>query len=154
MLSKFRSFLERTTQEDQVSVLNDDELQLATAALLIRASVIDGNLDDIELDKLKRLLRDRFELSETDVGDLLARGKQTETDAIDLYSFTKVIKDQLDIDGRRRVVEMLWEVAFADGTLDDFESNLIWRVSELIGVSTRERVELRKTVAARHEDKP
>jgi uncharacterized tellurite resistance protein B-like protein len=47
------------------------------------------------------------------------------------------------------MVEMLWEVAYADGVLHEFESNLVWRAAELLGVSTRDRVELRKAVESR-----
>jgi uncharacterized tellurite resistance protein B-like protein len=44
---------------------------------------------------------------------------------------------------------MLWEVVMADGVVDEFESNLVWRAAELLGVSTRDRVLLRKAVASR-----
>ena len=42
---------------------------------------------------------------------------------------------------------MLWEIAFADGSVDEFEENTIWRIAELLGVSTRDRVLLRQRVA-------
>src|SRR6516162_4609667 len=72
-----------------------------------------------------------------------------EHDAIDLYHFTRAINRSLDEDGRRRVVEMMWEIAYADGRVDDFESNLIWRVADLLGISSRERIELGQRVANR-----
>jgi uncharacterized tellurite resistance protein B-like protein len=37
----------------------------------------------------------------------------------------------------------------ADGVVDEFESNLVWRAAELLGVSTRDRVVLRKAVEGR-----
>jgi uncharacterized tellurite resistance protein B-like protein len=46
-------------------------------------------------------------------------------------------------------VEMLWEIVMADGVVHAFESNLLWRTAELLGVSTRDRVTLRKMVEAR-----
>lgn len=153
MLSKLRNLFASAEGDDASVPLVDDELQLATAVLLIRASVIDGVTDVAEVAKLPQLLKSRFELSSEDVDELIAQAGQKEADAVDLYSFTRVITKKLDLDGRRRVVEMLWEMAFADGVLDDYEANLIWRVSELIGVSTRERVELRQAVVARREDK-
>ncbi len=154
MLSKLRSLFASAEGDDASAPLVDDELQLATAVLLIRASVIDGVTDVAEVAKLSQLLKSRFELSSEDVDELITQAGQKEADAVDLYSFTRVITKKLELDGRRRVVEMLWEMAFADGVLDDYEANLIWRVSELVGVSTRERVELRQAVVARREDKP
>jgi len=153
MLSKLRNLFTPDEGDEASTPLVDNELQLATAVLLVRASVIDGEKDPAETAKLSKLLKDRFELSSEDVDELIVQAGQKEEEAVDLYSFTRVITKKLDLDGRRRVVEMLWEMAFADGVLDDYEANLIWRVSELVGVSTRERVELRKAVVARREDK-
>jgi uncharacterized tellurite resistance protein B-like protein len=56
---------------------------------------------------------------------------------------------ELNQDGRKRIVEMLWEVVMADGVVHEFESNLVWRTAELLCVSTRDRVMLRKAVEAR-----
>jgi uncharacterized tellurite resistance protein B-like protein len=80
---------------------------------------------------------------------LVTEATEAEHEAIDLYHFTSLINRALDEDGRRRVVEMMWEIAYADGRVDDFESNLIWRVADLLGISSRERIELGQRVASR-----
>ena len=54
----------------------------------------------------------------------------------------------LDEAGRLRVVEMLWEMVYADGKVTEFEANVMWRVADLLAVSTRDRVMLRERVAA------
>ena len=54
----------------------------------------------------------------------------------------------LNEEGRKRVVEMMWEIAYADGHITEFESNLIWRAADLLGVSSRERIELGRRVAS------
>jgi uncharacterized tellurite resistance protein B-like protein len=69
--------------------------------------------------------------------------------AVDLHRFTSVLCAQLDQDGRKQIIEMLWEIAMADCVVHEFESNLVWRVAELLGVSARDRELLRKTVASR-----
>ena len=68
---------------------------------------------------------------------------------MDFYQFTSVLKRALDDDGRQKIVEMLWDIAYADGAADEFEENTIWRIAELLGVSTRDRVLLRQRVAGR-----
>ena len=67
----------------------------------------------------------------------------------DLYAFTRIIKDRYEHEQRIEMVEMLWEVAFADGNLDHFESNLISRIAGLIFVSDRDRGDAKKRVMAR-----
>src|SRR5215469_10861973 len=62
-----------------------------------------------------------------------------------------VLKHRFDLDeeGRRRMVEMMWEIVFADGQVDEFEDNIVWRASDLLGISARDRIELRHQVAGR-----
>jgi uncharacterized tellurite resistance protein B-like protein len=129
--------------------LREEELRLASGALLITAGTIDGDFDADEKRKVKALLQKRFDLEPGEVRRLFEDAAERERDAVDLYRFTSVLCRELDQDGRKRIVEMLWEVVMADGVVDEFESNLVWRVAELIGVSTRDRVELRKAVEAR-----
>lgn len=129
--------------------LREEELRLSAGALLVTAGTIDGNFNADEQHKVKDLLQSRFDLDPKEVRQLFEDSEVRERDAVDLYRFTSVLCRQLDQDGRKRIVEMLWEVVMADGVVDEFESNLVWRVAELIGVSTRDRVILRKKVEAR-----
>jgi len=129
--------------------LQEEELRLSAGALLVTAGTIDGNFDADEKRKVKALLQTRFALGPKEVRQLFEGSEVRERDAVDLYRFTSVLCRQLDQDGRKRIVEMLWEVVMADGVVDEFESNLVWRVAELIGVSTRDRVILRKKAEER-----
>ena len=70
-------------------------------------------------------------------------------EAVDLYHFTSLLNRTLDDAGRRRMIEMMWEIAFADRRISEFEDNLIWRAADLLFVPSRERIELRRAVAAR-----
>jgi uncharacterized tellurite resistance protein B-like protein len=148
--TKFKDFADRVGREEQPARdLREEELRLAAAALLVRASVIDGKIDVSERRKLKTLLQERFDLGGEEARLLLVEAVVREHESIDLYRFTSVLCRELDQDGRKRIVEMLWEVVMADGVIHEFESNLVWRTAELLGVSTRDRVNLRQAVAAR-----
>jgi uncharacterized tellurite resistance protein B-like protein len=68
-------------------------------------------------------------------------------DAVDFYHFTSLINRMLDDDGRRRIVEMMWEMVYFDGRSSEFEDNVMWRVSDLLNISARDRIELRRRVA-------
>ncbi len=129
--------------------LREEELRLAAAALLVRATVIDGQVAREEKETLQRLLESRFDLSASDTARLITLAEEREHDAVDLYGFTSVLARDLDQEGRARIVEMLWEVVMADGIVHEFEANLVWRASELLGISTRDRVRLRKLVESR-----
>ena len=115
----------------------------------MHAAAIDGDVSDVERDKLHTLIKQQFDLDEATTDELLVEATQAENESIDLYHFTSLINRSLDEDGRRRVVEMMWEIAYADGKVDEFESNLIWRAADLLGISSRERIELGHRVAER-----
>jgi uncharacterized tellurite resistance protein B-like protein len=132
-----------------VGNLREEELRLAAAALLVHATAIDGEVAPEERRKLKALLQTHFGLGDDATHRLIRDAEVREHDAVDLYRFTSVLCAQLDQDGRKQIIEMLWEIAMADHVVHEFESNLVWRVAELLGVSARDRVLLRKTVASR-----
>ena len=94
-----------------------------------------------------RVIKRRFELDQAATDELVAEATEAEHEAVDLYHFTSLINRSLDEDGRRRVVEMMWEIAYADGHVSEFEDNLLWRAADLLGISARERIELRQRVA-------
>ena len=120
----------------------------------MRAAVIDGTVDPSERRKLKALLQERFELDGDEVRPLLEEAAAREHDSVDLYRFTSVLARQLDQDGRKRIVEMLWEVVLADGVVHDYEASLMRRVPALLYVSDRENAEARARATERLAQAP
>lgn len=133
----------------KVSRPKKDELQAAAAALLVEAACMDGNFDDQERKSIISLMEQHFNLNDEESLTLISEAEKIIENASDLYAFTRVIKDRYEPEQRIEMVEMLWEVAFADRTVDHYESNLISRVAGLIFVSDRDRGEARKRVMAR-----
>jgi uncharacterized tellurite resistance protein B-like protein len=152
MLASFRKFLSEVMGGGKIpNRFEHDDYRLAAAALLIHAAAIDGEISDVERKKLEGLVRRRFGLDQAATDELVAVATEAENDAIDLYQFTRLINRSVDEDGRRRMVEMMWEMVHADGRITEFESNLIWRAADLLGVSSRERIELGRRIAGARE---
>ena len=156
MFESFRKFLAEVSQGGKHPAhFEHNDYRLAAAALLVHAAAIDGNISDVERNKLHAVIKRRFDLDEAQTDALVAEATEAEHEAIDLYHFTRLINRALDEDGRRRVVEMMWEIVYADGRVTEFESNLIWRAADLLGISSRERIELGRRVAdERGSDRP
>jgi uncharacterized tellurite resistance protein B-like protein len=150
MFESFRKFLSEVSDGDKhPNHFEHDDYRLAAAALLVHAAAIDGDVSDAERGKLRALIKKEFELDEATTDELVAEATEAENESIDLYHFTSVINGSLNEEGRRRVVEMMWEIAYADGDVDEFERNLIWRAADLLGISSRDRIELGHRVARR-----
>jgi uncharacterized tellurite resistance protein B-like protein len=128
--------------------LGDREFRVAYAALLVHAATIDGDMSGNERSQLALLLKQRFELSDMAVDELISQAIAADEKAVDFYHFTHAISGALDETERLRMIEMMWTIAFADGKISDYEDNLIWRVADLLGVSSAERIALRQRVAA------
>ena len=99
----------------------------AVAELLVHASLIDGHLDEAEIQARDRMLKDKFGLNDAEVRSLVTQAEAEHEDAIDFYRFTSAIKDAYDRDQRETIVEMLCEIILADGTIKERKhSNLIF----------------------------
>jgi uncharacterized tellurite resistance protein B-like protein len=148
MLDSLKNFISELTGGDKhPGRFEENDYRLAAAALLIHASTIDGNMTDIERNKLRAVLKSRFSLDDPATDELIDVSTLAENEAVDLYRFTSLLNRSLDEPGRLGIVEMMWEVVFADGRVNEFEDNLMWRAADLLGVSSRDRIALRRRVA-------
>jgi uncharacterized tellurite resistance protein B-like protein len=149
MFEAFKTFLSEVSAGGKhPSHFAEDDYRLAATALLVHAAEIDGTISDLERARLHAVIKRRFGLDDAMTDELVAEATQAEHEAVDLYHFTSLIMRSLDEDGRRKIVEMMWEIAYADGHVSEFEDNLIWRAADLLGISSRDRVELRQKVAS------
>src|SRR3984893_1044113 len=123
--------------------------RLAATALLIHVISIDGEPSATEKRKLHSVIESCFGLDPGTADRLIASATLVEGEAVDLYHFTSVIMRTVDEAGRLRIVEMMWELVYADGQANEFEDNVVWRAADLLAVSSRERIDLKHRVAAR-----
>jgi uncharacterized tellurite resistance protein B-like protein len=121
---------------------------VATAALLIRIATVDKELSEARRRRLHAVLKSYFELDDATTVRLVDDADAANRTAIDLYHFTRQLNNAIDDKGRRQIVKMMWTIIYVDGSVNDLESNIIWRAADLLGVPTRQRVELRREVAA------
>lgn len=153
MFAAFRQFLSEMTEGQKApGRFDDNDYRLAAAALLVHTASIDGNFDDSERERLHAIIKQTFVLDDSTTDELVEEATAVEREAVDLYHFTSLLNRSLDETGRRRMVEMMWQVVYADGKVSEFEDNLVWRAADLLGVSRRTRIGLRHKVAHAQAD--
>ena len=128
--------------------LANRDCRLATAALLVRVATVNGEMSRARRGKLHAVLKSNFGLDYVTTTQLIDGAAAAERSAIDLYHFTRQLNEVLDDEGRRRIVGMMWEIICVDGDVNECEANIIWRASDLLGVSSRERIALRQRAVA------
>lgn len=151
MLSKIKNFFEDIDSETKTSQKKHslEEKHLAAAALMVEAATLDGEFDSDEKQTIEKILSNHFGLSKDEGDQLLDEAIKRQDDSSHLLRFTKAIKDHYDEDERIELMEMMWEVVYADGILHDYEANLLRRIGGLIYVSDRDRGDAKKRVLAK-----
>jgi len=127
----------------------ETEIHIAVAALLVEAARMDDHFDPAERTAIRTVLARRFALDDAAVDRLIASAETAADRSSALYRFTRVVAESFDPAARIGMIEMLWEVAYADGVLDPDEDALIRRVAGLIFVEDHERGAARQRVLAR-----
>ena len=147
-LGSWKTFINNCSEDSVARNQMETKTRLATAALLVRVATVDSDMSDARAKELRRILRSRFRLDDSSATQLIGDAYAAERSAIDLYQFTRLLNEALDDKSRRQVVQMMWEMAYAEGRLNGFEANVIWRTADLLGVPSRQRVELGQQIAA------
>ncbi len=135
MFDDIRKFFEKqiqTVDSSPDSRPNEDEIKLATAALMYEVASADNDLDDSEQQAIEALLAQAFDIGADDSQKLAQLARANAADATSLHAFTSVITRQWAYEDRSRVIEMMWQVALADGRLDDHEHHLMRKLASLL----------------------
>jgi uncharacterized tellurite resistance protein B-like protein len=149
MLADLKKFLADLTGEHKPQDRFDEtDYRRAAAALLVHVATLDGDLTDAKRRKLHAILETHFALDAEATDDLIAEAAADDRESVDFYHFTSLLMRTLDEAGRLRIIEMMWEMVYVDGGVSEFESNVMWRVADLLAVSPRDRIALRERVAA------
>ena len=112
----------------------EDDHRVAAAALLVHVATIDGVVHASERQRLIGLIGQRFSLDSAGTLGLLAAAEKSEAETLDVQELVDLIRRRLDAGDKARLVGMMWDMAYADGELHEFEENLIARVAGLLGV--------------------
>jgi len=149
MIGRVKILLGICAAADPEPAQTQDELRLAAACLLVEASMIDGEVDERETERLTIRLSEHFRMAPAEVAPLVARATEVAGDAVDWNRFTRVLKAEFDYEERVAMLEMLWEVVLADGELHAYEDSLLRRVAGLLHVEDHDRAAARHKAEAR-----
>ncbi len=152
MLRSIKTFFEKKMSPPEAVTsrrATDEALRLATAALLIEAVKADENIADEELGAVRAGLARKFGLRDEDIEDLIDLARGEVEDAPSMYGFTRLVDKGFGYEDKKEIIELLWEVVYADGVLDKHEEHLVRRVADLVQVSHRDFIDAKLRVKER-----
>ena len=110
-------------------------LQVAAAALMLEVMRVDNQEHSEELDTILVALREKFNLGEAEARGLVENANGELDRSTDYHQFTSLMHRHLDREEKVRVLEYLWQIAYADNVLDKYEEHAIRKVADLLYLS-------------------
>lgn len=142
MWNKIRAALHKTESKDTETVSNAE----AVAAILVYTAKLDEDYGEEERTHILELLARQQWDSTTSPADLLTRAEELCSEAVGYYGFLRVVNADFEDEDRAELLRMMWGVVMVDGIVDDYEANMMRRITGLLGVSDIESGRIRREV--------
>jgi len=114
--------------------VRESAIRTATAILMAEVARADHVFEVAEVERIAELIVMHFGLSPAEAGELVSLAVETAEDIVHLHEFTQLLHKHLTDREKARVIELLWQVAYADGRLDKYEKSLVLKISDLMYV--------------------
>ncbi len=131
------------TREETSETDIEHALRVATAVLLIEVMRADFKVEPAERERLRELLHTHFDLSVEELDALLEEAEADADRLVSTQHITRLLNQHYDHAMKLRIVEMMWQVVFADGAKDHYEEHLLRQVAELLYISHAEFIQAR-----------
>jgi uncharacterized tellurite resistance protein B-like protein len=145
LVKKFFSKESMSPMPEQRSVTSHD-VRVATCALFLEMAHIDGEFNDSEKEQIIQTLKEDHGLSSEAVAELLKAAKEELKGSIDLWQFTNLINQNYSLEEKIRIMEMVWQLAYTDGTLDKHEDYLLHKMANLLRLTHKQLIEAKLKV--------
>ncbi len=147
MLTKLQQFFNQYLSEDNKdSIPVERRLQMATAALMVEMLHVDEQVTTEEDEKLRHILKQRFKLDTGEIETLINLAHNEKHEATDYYTFTSLINEHYTQQQKIKLVEDLWQLAYADNELDKYEEHLLRRLADLLHVPHKDFIRTKHKV--------
>ena len=133
-----------STEAKTTSIIDNSDLNIAIIAILLRASSIDGNKDELELGMIKDISITNLNIKEDEFDNLYSRAIEEEDFSADIYKWTKIVNDNCDENLKLNIFRLTCKIVNADGNIDPFESNFTRRLSGLLYITDKQSGEIKK----------
>jgi uncharacterized tellurite resistance protein B-like protein len=130
--------------QSETTVSNEERferVQVATCALLLEVAHSDGHYHAVEARVVHDLLAHKFEMSAAAVAELVDYAHQERDESLDLFQFAREINAHFSREEKLDVMEALWRIIYADGTLDKHEAALARQLALLLRLSHKDVID-------------
>lgn len=133
-------------EQPEQAVDPQQQARLAAAVLLVEIGKADLTLDTAEMDVIRQALSDNFGISAADADALLQQARQERDTSVSMRPYIEALTESTDRETRRQLLTSLWQVAFADGELDNYEEQLMRRIADMLYLSHADFIQTKLAV--------
>lgn len=143
MIDLAKRFFGKSTK-DRPGVKEEEsshDIRIATCALLLEMSSIDGEFNESEREHIISILKNDYELSGEHATAFIDASNKELENSTDLWQFASLINKNYSIEEKVRVIEMIWIVAYADGDIDKHEDYLVHKLAKLLRLTHKQLID-------------
>jgi uncharacterized tellurite resistance protein B-like protein len=143
MIDLVKRFFSKGTQDRATAPQEGKahDIRIATCALFLEMSHIDGEFSESERDHVVSILKRDFDLSDEHAAALLEASGKELSESIDLWQFTNLINQNYSMQEKLEIIETIWRVAYTDGNLDKHEDYLVHKLAKLLRLNHKQLIE-------------
>ena len=127
----FKKFFNKNNEK------NKDHKNILITALMIHAAKIDNNYAEEEKKIITKALLNLTKLPIERIKTIIEIAEKKELESNQIIEFTKEIKKET-MEYRLKILELLWQIIYSDGTADLYEANLMRRICGLLYISDKD----------------
>ena len=144
MINKIKDLISNFSSKEEIIEESDlSSLNNACAALLVEIAFADKDFDETEKQALKQALIQTYDISESEIQEIIEDAETTVDESTSLYGYTRIVNDEFGYEDKLNLLKNLWKVAYADGYLDKYEEHIIRKISDLIHVSHSDYIRIK-----------
>ena len=144
MIKKIKDLISNFSSKEEIIEESDlSSLNNACAALLVEIAFADKDFDETEKQALKQALIQTYDISESEIQEIIEDAETTVDESTSLYGYTRIVNDEFGYEDKLNLLKNLWKVAYADGYLDKYEEHIIRKISDLIHISHSDYINIK-----------
>ena len=144
MIKKIKDLISNFSSKEEIIEESDlSSLNNACAALLVEIAFADKDFDETEKQALKQALIQTYDISESEIQEIIEDAENTVDESTSLYGYTRIVNDEFGYEDKLNLLKNLWKVAYADGYLDKYEEHIIRKISDLIHISHSDYINIK-----------
>ena len=117
------------------------DIRIATCALLLEMSQIDGDFSKSERESILSAIRKDYHVSDEHAAAILEAADEELKGNLDLWQFTNLINRNYTPEEKIEIIEMVWRIAYTDGKLDKHEDFLVHKLADLLHLTHRQLID-------------